>query len=114
MRKERILSGVMGLLILAKLLDGPSYGYLLEGHLTRTLAKPTPPGTVYVILSTLKRKRLVSVKEKTIHKGKDITTYEITQLGREFLLRHKGPMITMRRVTDDLIRTIDAMGGARE
>lgn len=109
MRKERILSGVMTLLILTKLLDGPSYGYLLERHLAKKLGRPIPPGTVYVILASLRRKRLVSVKDKTVHRGKGVTNYEITNQGREFLLRHREPMRTMKRVTDELIHSIEGM-----
>lgn len=109
MKKERILSGVMTLLILTKLLDGPSYGYLLERHLAMKLGRPIPPGTVYVILASLKRKRLVSVKDKTVHRGKGVTNYEITNQGREFLLRHKEPMRTLKRVTDELIRSIEGI-----
>ena len=106
-KRERILHGLMTFLILRSLIDGPSHGYALENYLSQKLKKPIPPGTIYVILSSLKEDGLVSLKERTVVNGRAVTTYELTPLGREFLLDHKEPMKVMKEVAEELIRAID-------
>ena len=99
----------MTFLILRSLIDGPSHGYALENYLSQKLKRPIPPGTIYVILLSLNKDGLVSVKERTIINGRAVTNYELTQLGREFLLDHKEPMLVMRDVVEELIRAIDSL-----
>lgn len=108
-KRQRILSGIMTLLVLRRLIDGPSHGYMLENYLSQKLDRPIPSGTIYVILSSLKRSGLVSVKERTVIKGRAVTNYELTQCGREFLLQHKEPMLAMRNVIDELTQAIEKL-----
>jgi PadR family transcriptional regulator, regulatory protein PadR len=108
-KRERLLHGMMTFLILRSLIDGPSHGYALEGYLSLKLKRPIPPGTIYVILSSLNEDGLVSVKERTVINGRAVTIYELTQLGRQFLLDHKEPMLVMRDVVEELIRAIDEL-----
>ncbi|MGP8158365.1 MAG: PadR family transcriptional regulator [Thermoplasmata archaeon] len=107
MKRERILGGVMTLLVLRKLLDGPSYGYALEQYLNQKLGTPTPAGTIYAMLRTLKRRRFISVKERVRLHGRDVTNYELTEQGREFLRKHRVPLLTVRRVIDELVRALE-------
>jgi PadR family transcriptional regulator, regulatory protein PadR len=107
MKRQRVLGGMMTLLVLRGLVDGPSHGYALENYLSKKLERPIPPGTIYMILSSLNRQGFVSMKERTVINGRAITNYELTQLGREFLLQHKEPMLIMRNVIDDLLRAIE-------
>jgi PadR family transcriptional regulator PadR len=99
----------MTFLILRSLIDGPSHGYALETYLSQKLKRPIPPGTIYVILSSLNKDGLISVKERTVINGRSVTNYELTQLGRQFLLDHKEPMLVMREVVEELIRAIDEL-----
>ncbi len=110
MRKEKILSGTMTLLVLCRLLSEPSYGYQLETYLAGKLGRPVPPGTIYVILNSLNRRKFITVKEKKLSHGRRITVYRITAAGREFLKRHQEPLASVRKVIDELTDTIAAMG----
>ena len=106
MKREKILSGVMTLLIMIKLLDGPSYGYALGNYVSERLERPIPPGAIYVILSSLDKRKLISISEKGTLNGRNITKYQITDSGMEFLRRHKDPLKVASRVIEDISQTI--------
>ncbi|MEL9915163.1 MAG: PadR family transcriptional regulator [Thermoplasmatales archaeon] len=108
-RRERILSGIMTLLILSKLCEGPAHGYLLESYIEEKLKRSIPPGTVYVLLSTLKRRGFVVVKSKEIVKGRQIATYEIKPEGIRFLRQHKEPLNLMKSVIEDLLKKLECV-----
>lgn len=106
MKREKILSGIMTLLVLRRLVDKPAHGYGLQSFLSKVLERPIPPGTIYVILSTLKTKGLIAIKRKATVNGRNVVEYEITDRGTRFLLEHEEPLRTVRKVVDELVDSI--------
>lgn len=106
-KKEKIMSGMMTLMILARLAETPSHGYALEIYLEKKLKRPIPPGTVYVLLSAMKRRNLVSVKSRELVNGRQIAVYEINPEGVEFLRQHREPLKIMRTLIGELAKKIE-------
>lgn len=108
-KKEKIMSGMMTLIILTRLAEGPSHGYALEAYLEDKLGRPIPPGTVYVLLSALKRRNLVSLNSREVVKGRQIAVYKINPEGIEFLKQHIEPLKMIRKISGELLRKVESL-----
>ena len=106
MKREKILSGIMTLLVLRRLVDKPAHGYGLQSFLSEVLERPIPPGTIYVILPTLRSRGLIAIKRKATVNGRNVVEYGITDRGTQFLLEHEEPLRTVRKVIDELVDSI--------
>lgn len=98
-------AGDMKYVILKMLRDKPMHGYEVMKALeeeTRGCYKPSP-GTVYPTLQWLEDEGLV--KASTVD---DKKVYAITDLGREFLEKHKG---TVEDIFDRVTNAIDQLVG---
>ena len=63
------------LLILGELL----YGYEIQNNASKKLGRSISPGTVYVLLGSLRKKRLAEIIEQKTVNGRKMTVYSITE-----------------------------------
>ncbi|MDG7018455.1 MAG: PadR family transcriptional regulator, partial [Nitrososphaerota archaeon] len=105
-KSEKILSGIMTLLVLRRLADKPAHGYGLQSFLSEVLERPIPPGTIYVILSTLRARGLIAIERRATVNGRNVVEYGITDRGTRFLLEHEKPLRTVRKVIGELADSI--------
>lgn len=81
----QVRRGVLELCILNLLADQPMYGYQLVKHLTEVPGLVTTTGTVYPLLSRLKRQGLIGGKLVESSNGPVRRVYELTAAGRKYL-----------------------------
>ena len=107
---EKVLRGVMTLLILGELLEKPLHGYALQNRVSEKLGTAIPPGTVYVLLGSLQKRGFVDILERKIVNGRKTTVYVITENGKIFLIDHEEPLAIVRGVLDNLLDRIRKLG----
>ena len=83
-----LLRGLATLLILAELAEGPKCGYEISKSISEKLGDSLPPGYVYVMLSSLRKKGLVVEVGASESPARRKRVYAISDQGREFLVRH--------------------------
>ncbi|MGC9189412.1 MAG: PadR family transcriptional regulator [Conexivisphaera sp.] len=105
-RKYRLLRGIVSLLILRYLMEDEQCGYGLRKRISGILGETLPPGYIYVMLKTLRKRGLVEAREGS-RNGRRIVYYTITEKGREFLLNHRGAIEAGRRAIDELTNFMD-------
>lgn len=99
--------GVVEHCVLALLDDGPHYSYDLVTALGEHPPLVTSEGTIYPLLSRLRRDGLVrsSLRDSTI--GPPRRYYELTDLGRDQLTAFRLGWASFRDATDHLLDTKD-------
>ncbi len=107
--QEKVLRGVISLLILRDLLEKPKHGYILQKEISAELKREMPDGAIYILLKNLERRNLVRSESKAIVHGREIKEYEITDAGREFLAGHLEPLKIVENVIRSLIQEIEGM-----
>ncbi|BBE41976.1 PadR family transcriptional regulator [Conexivisphaera calida] len=112
-RKYRLLRGIVSLLILRYLVEDEQCGYGLRKRISEILGEALPPGYIYVMLKTLRKRGLVEGRESS-RKGRRIVYYKITEKGREFLVNHRGAVEAGRRAIDELTNFMDDMAKGEE
>ncbi|ACP35326.1 transcriptional regulator, PadR-like family [Sulfolobus islandicus Y.G.57.14] len=108
-RTEKILGGIITLLILKTLLEEPKHGYELEKIIREKLDYKLPEGSIYVILKNLERRGLTIPQVMKNERGQEIKKYFITDKGKRFLLSHEKPLIAVKKVLDELIADIQKL-----
>ncbi len=81
-------------LIVLDLLREPNHGYGIMAEIEKLYGIKLSAGTVYPILSSLKRGGLIEVMETG---DRDRKTYRITEKGREYLKKHRKELEETRR-----------------
>lgn len=105
--REKMLKGIISILIVKELLDGPMHGYAIEKKISEMIEGRLPPGMIYVILKSLEKKGCVRKEEKVGESGRNIKIYYITDHGKEFLLSHQNQLRIMRRLIDNILSKIE-------
>ncbi len=98
-KRERIFKGVITLLVLKSIWSGPKHGYLLENEINTKLGEKLSEGEIYSLMKHMELRGFV--KSFTVMENSRMRRYyEITDKGKEFLLKHKhalevvGPLIS--------------------
>ena len=112
--REKILRGVMTLLVLEKLCHEDMHGYALQVYVSGMIDRKIAPGTIYVLLGSLLRRKFIRISSQFRAKNRDVKVYTITDLGRDFLKDHISPLIIVRDVLDYLIPSITQIAEARD
>ncbi|MGC8969597.1 MAG: PadR family transcriptional regulator [Conexivisphaera sp.] len=105
-KKYRLLRGIVSLLILRYLMEGEECGYGLRRRISDVLGETLPPGYIYVMLKSLRRRGLLDARESS-RKGRRIVYYRITERGRGFLVEHRNAIEAGRRAIEELTRFVD-------
>ncbi len=100
--------GHLKLLVLKMLSEKPMHGYGIMAELERVYGIPHPsPGTIYPILSSLKRNGLI----EAIGEGKrDKRLYRATEKGKQYLEEHAEELEEVLRMAA-LFREFARLGG---
>jgi PadR family transcriptional regulator PadR len=106
---EKILRGIMTILILDKISTLPSHGYSLQVYISEKFQRKVPPGTVYVLLSSMMKRGFIVVSEQKFVSGRSMKIYSITDSGIEFLKDHIDPLIIIQKIVGDLISSISSL-----
>lgn len=112
LQKERILKGIITLLILRMTAVEPMHGYSLQQAISKEIKREMPQGSIYVLLKTLEKRDFIRVHET--EPERDRKTYVITERGLDFLVAHSEPLSIARNVMKDLIEFIDQLKNKRE
>ena len=106
---EKILRGMMTILILDRISTLPSHGYSLQVYISEKLQRKVPPGTVYVLLSSLLKRGFIPVSEEKYINGRPVKIYSITGSGITFLQDHVEPLVIIQKIVGDLILSISSL-----
>ncbi|MFD8501106.1 PadR family transcriptional regulator [Amycolatopsis sp. NPDC059657] len=98
----QLRKGVLEYCVLALLRDGPKYGVELLKDLQETVLA-TSPGTVYPLLSRLRRDELVVTTWQESSTGPPRRYYELTDAGRTALDSFTGLWPAFRDAVDHLL-----------
>lgn len=112
--KEKILRGVITLLVLEKLCHEDLHGYALQTYVSGMIDRKIAPGTIYVLLGSLMKRKFIRISSQFRAKNRDVKVYAITDLGRDFLKEHISPLIIVRDVLDYLIPSITHIAEAMD
>lgn len=106
-RQEKVESqlrkGVLEYCVLALMRNGPKYGIELLNELQRTGTLATSQGTVYPLLSRLRRDSLVATAWRESTSGPPRRYYELTETGRAALAEFAGIWPAFRDAVDHLL-----------
>lgn len=111
LQKERILKGIITLLILKMTAEQPMHGYSLQTSISREIKRELPQGSIYVLLKALERRGFIKVHETQAERDKKI--YVITESGLDFLVAHSEPLEIASNVMKDLMAFIDRLKADR-
>ncbi|MGC8663784.1 MAG: PadR family transcriptional regulator [Thermoplasmata archaeon] len=106
-KKEKMLKGIISILIVKELLNGPLHGYAIEKKISDKIEGRLAPGMIYVILKSLEKKGCVRKEEKLSETGRNIKIYYITDHGKDFLLNHKNQLEIMRKLINDILSSVE-------
>ncbi|MCW8384642.1 PadR family transcriptional regulator [Streptomyces justiciae] len=105
--KEELLTqlrrGVLEYCVLALLRDGEQYGVELARRLGAADALTTSEGTLYPLLSRLRRRGLVSTEWRESPAGPPRRYYRLTPDGQSTLASFSAEWATFRRAVDQLM-----------
>ncbi len=87
-RKDSLLPGILGVVILKMVSKGPKHGYAIHEELKKLLDRDLPKALIYVTLRRLEEKGLVYSKWEVSQQGPAKRVYYITGEG-EKVLGHK-------------------------
>ncbi|MGC8546310.1 MAG: PadR family transcriptional regulator [Thermoplasmata archaeon] len=87
-KRERIFKGVITLLVLKSIWDGPKHGYLLENEINTKLGEKLSEGEIYSLMKHMEIRGFV--RSFTLMENSRMRRYyEITEKGKEFLIKHR-------------------------
>ncbi|MFE3940586.1 PadR family transcriptional regulator [Streptomyces sp. NPDC059118] len=101
--ESRLRKGVLEYCVLALMRDGARYGVELLRELEETGALATSQGTVYPLLSRLRRDQLVITTWQESPSGPPRRYYELTEAGRAALAEFTGTWPAFRDAVDRLL-----------
>jgi DNA-binding PadR family transcriptional regulator len=106
--ERSVYKGHLKLLVLKMLSEKPMHGYGIMTELERSYGIPHPsPGTIYPILSSLKRSGLI----EAVGEGKrDKRLYRVTEKGKEYIEEHTEELEEVLRMAA-LSREFARLGG---
>ena len=108
------MRGLATLLILAELAEGPKCGYEISKSISEKLGDSLPPGYVYVMLGSLKKKGLVVEVGTSEPPTRRKKIYAISDQGREFLIRHLERVDVMISLLKDVKRAAERLAAKQE
>ncbi|AEN11567.1 MULTISPECIES: PadR family transcriptional regulator [unclassified Streptomyces] len=100
---SQLRKGVLEYCVLALMRDGPRYGVELLRELGETGALATSQGTVYPLLSRLRRDELVVTSWRESDSGPPRRYYELTEAGHAALTEFTGTWPGFRDAVDSLL-----------
>ncbi|MBK3596550.1 MULTISPECIES: PadR family transcriptional regulator [Streptomyces] len=100
---SQLRKGVLEYCVLALMRDGPRYGVELLRELGETEALATSQGTVYPLLSRLRRDELVVTSWRESDSGPPRRYYELTEAGHAALTEFAGTWPGFRDAVDSLL-----------
>ncbi|MDP8011516.1 MAG: PadR family transcriptional regulator [Thermoplasmata archaeon] len=106
-KREKMLKGIISILIIKELLDGPLHGYAIEKKISDKIEGKLPPGMIYVILKSLEKKGCVRKEEKLSDTSRNVKIYYITDHGKDFLISHEKQLKIMKKLIDDILGSIE-------
>ncbi|MGC8609906.1 MAG: PadR family transcriptional regulator [Thermoplasmata archaeon] len=101
--KERLLKGIISILILDELMDGPKHGYAIEKDISEKLGHKLPPGMIYVMLKTLESKGCIKFEDSIGKTGRNVKIYYITDEGKDLLKNHVEQLEKLKIILDNII-----------
>jgi len=108
-QSEKVLRGIITLLILLELYRAPKHGYELQKRLNGDLGYTLPAGSVYVLLRSLTRRGYVRVTSSQRVRGRRVVMYELTEDGKAFLKAHREPLRIVGQVLVQILSAIDSI-----
>ncbi|UCM91340.1 PadR family transcriptional regulator [Streptomyces marincola] len=100
---SQLRKGVLEFCVLALLRDGPRYGVELVDHLARTPVMATSQGTIYPLLSRLRRSGLVDTELRESSVGPSRRYYDLTDAGRAALEQFSDGWPAFRDAVDHFL-----------
>ncbi|MCX5141315.1 MULTISPECIES: PadR family transcriptional regulator [unclassified Streptomyces] len=101
--ESQLLKGVLEYCVLALMRDEPKYGVELLRELQETGALATGQGTVYPLLSRLRREELVVTTWRESTTGPPRRYYELSEAGHAALARFAAVWPGFRTAVDHLV-----------
>ncbi len=105
--EEKIIRGLLSLYILREISISPCHGYDLQQRIEKKTGMDLPPGTVYVLLKSLKERNFLNAERETNERNQEIFVYTITDDGINFLKDHYMALRIARGMIDDLLMTAE-------
>ncbi|MEM0120373.1 MAG: PadR family transcriptional regulator [Thermoprotei archaeon] len=106
-QSEKVLRGIITLLILLELSKSPKHGYELQKRLSQALGYSLPAGSIYVLLRSLAKRGYIRVIGVQSVRGRRVIKYELTENGRSFLKAHRQPLKIVERVLTQIISAVN-------
>ncbi len=110
---SQLRKGVLEYCVLALLRDGQRYGFELVRALSEAEGLLVSEGTIYPLLSRLRRDDLVSTEWRESESGPPRRYYELTDMGQRALGEFSAEWIRFRGAVDALVTTQGEMGDER-
>lgn len=110
---SQLRKGVLEYCVLALLRDGQRYGFELVRALSETGGLLVSEGTIYPLLSRLRRDNLVSTSWHESEFGPPRRYYQLTDTGKHALGEFSTEWIRFRDAVDALVTTQGEMGDER-
>ena len=107
-----LLRGTLDLLILRRLLPGPSHGHAVAKHIQRTSEDllQVETGSLYPALYRLEAKGWIAASWQLSAKGKRARYYRITGAGRKQLASEQSKWEAFARAVGLLLKPVDEEG----
>lgn len=99
--------GALEYCVLALLAGGEHYGFELVQTLSRSDALLTSEGTIYPLLSRLRREGLVETEWRESPSGPPRKYYRLTADGRAALAAFRRQWIVFRQAVDSILDSVD-------
>jgi PadR family transcriptional regulator PadR len=100
---SQLRRGVLEYCVLALLSDGERYGFELVRTLSDVDGMVTSEGTIYPLLSRLRREALVTTTWRESESGPPRRYYVLTDAGRRSLAEFTGDWVRFRDAVDSLL-----------
>ena len=110
---SQLRKGVLEYCVLALLRDGQRYGFELVRALSEAEGLLVSEGTIYPLLSRLRRDDLVSTSWRESESGPPRRYYQLTDTGQRALSEFSAEWIRFRDAVDALVTTQGEMGDER-
>jgi len=96
--------GLLEFCVLSLLSSRPRYGYELVQELAKSNGMLTTEGTIYPLLSRLRRERLVDTEWRESTGGPPRKYYRVTSTGHRALASFHGEWRSLRDAVDGIVR----------
>jgi len=105
-KRERIFKGVITLLVLKSIWDGPKHGYLLENEINNKLGEKLSEGEIYSLMKHMEIRGFV--RSFTMMENSRMRRYyEITEKGKSFLIKHKHALEVVNPLINEILDFIN-------